>query len=44
MGKFKTANYWPFMKWDIIGLSALNSNDEITLTTVSFPLEVKYYK
>jgi len=24
MGKLKTANYWPFMKWDRIGLSALN--------------------
>jgi len=24
MGKIKTANYWPCMKWKIIGLSALN--------------------
>jgi len=26
MGKLKTANYWPFMKWErvIIGLYALN--------------------
>jgi len=24
MGQLKTANYWSFIKWDIIGLSALN--------------------
>jgi len=24
MGKLKTANYWPYMKWNIIGLFALN--------------------
>jgi len=24
LGKFKAANYWPFMKWDIIELFALN--------------------
>jgi len=22
--KLKTANYWPFLKWDIIGMSAIN--------------------
>jgi len=40
MGKLKTANYWPFMKWNIIGLSALKYlelNDEITLDDRFFP-------
>jgi len=41
---YQTANYWLFMKWKIMRLSALNnkqkinSNDEITLVDRFLPL------
>jgi len=25
MGKLNAANYWPFMKWKLIGLAAFNN-------------------